>query len=147
MKADRESIQAVNAFMQNLDVVDNVHLSIIDVLPTNFFLLVVIYWLHNIVTSQYLLYWSLLTNCVGICSRGNGNRMRMPFDVVNSNEKNTRKIRSCVSSVKVHEWTEWMNESQWMERIYEGSIHRGRISYMYVRIMNNPFPFIFLLRK
>jgi hypothetical protein len=44
MKADRESIQAVNAFMQNLDVVDNVHLSIIDVLPpTNLLLLVVIY--------------------------------------------------------------------------------------------------------
>jgi hypothetical protein len=42
MKADRESIQAVNAFMQNLDVVDNVHLSIIDVLPTNLLLLVVI---------------------------------------------------------------------------------------------------------
>lgn len=42
MKADRESIQAVNAFMQNLDVVKNVHLSVIDVLPTNLLLLVAI---------------------------------------------------------------------------------------------------------
>lgn len=118
MKADRESIQAVNAFMQNLDVVKNVHLSVIDVLPTNLLLLVAMYWLWN--------YWSHVTISVilvityklcGYLFRWNLNR-RMPFDVVNINEKrqakkNTRKIRSCVSSDKVHEWTEWMNPSEW----------------------------------
>lgn len=119
MKADRESIQAVNAFMQNLDVVDNVHLSIIDVLPTNLLLLVVIYWLWN--------YWSHVTIyfVLAITYKLRGyvfqGKWKPDENAIwcrkhqrkKTSEKNTRKIRSCVSSGKVHEWTEWMNPSEW----------------------------------